>query len=266
MDKKIALLGCGWLGFPLALKLKSVGYTVLGTTTSQSKVELFERNSILPVVCAVGDSENGIQPLIDFQPSVLFITYPLGARRMQENEHLFHVEWIKSHLNLNSLQQVVLTSSTSVYPDGFGVMDETNTIRPEGKGLMQLEFEEGLKEIFGDKLVILRLAGLIGEGRHPGKFLAGRKGLSNGDAPVNLVQLSDVLDFCEIVVSRNVLNTVYNVCNDEHPAKEVYYFNKALESNLEPPQFEKTFLNGNYKIISNKKGKKELFFFYKGLI
>ena len=46
--KKIAILGCGWLGLPLAKSLLSKGYKVKGSTTSESKLEILENAGVLP--------------------------------------------------------------------------------------------------------------------------------------------------------------------------------------------------------------------------
>jgi 3-hydroxyisobutyrate dehydrogenase-like beta-hydroxyacid dehydrogenase len=46
--KQISILGCGWLGFPLAISLVQKGYVVKGSTTSLEKQDLFLKNGILP--------------------------------------------------------------------------------------------------------------------------------------------------------------------------------------------------------------------------
>ena len=39
-NNRIGVLGCGWLGLPLAKSLIKNNYTVYGTTTNKSKIEL----------------------------------------------------------------------------------------------------------------------------------------------------------------------------------------------------------------------------------
>ena len=48
MNKKISILGCGWLGLPLAKSLLSKGYEVKGSTTSESKLEVLKNAGISP--------------------------------------------------------------------------------------------------------------------------------------------------------------------------------------------------------------------------
>ena len=45
---KISILGCGWLGLPLAKSLLSKGHEIKGSTTSESKLEMLKNAGILP--------------------------------------------------------------------------------------------------------------------------------------------------------------------------------------------------------------------------
>ena len=45
---KISILGCGWLGFPLAKALLSKGLSVKGSTTSSEKLATLEKAGITP--------------------------------------------------------------------------------------------------------------------------------------------------------------------------------------------------------------------------
>jgi 3-hydroxyisobutyrate dehydrogenase-like beta-hydroxyacid dehydrogenase len=46
--KQISILGCGWLGFPLAKSLHQKGFRVYGSTTSVEKISVFENAGITP--------------------------------------------------------------------------------------------------------------------------------------------------------------------------------------------------------------------------
>ena len=47
-QNKIAILGCGWLGLPLAKKLISKNFIVRGSTTSKDKISVLENENIEP--------------------------------------------------------------------------------------------------------------------------------------------------------------------------------------------------------------------------
>ena len=44
----ISILGCGWLGFPLAKSLLQKGYLINGSTTSLEKIPVLEHAGIVP--------------------------------------------------------------------------------------------------------------------------------------------------------------------------------------------------------------------------
>ena len=49
VNEKMAILGCGWLGLPLAKYFTSKGYIVKGSTTSIEKIEILKSFSIEPL-------------------------------------------------------------------------------------------------------------------------------------------------------------------------------------------------------------------------
>ena len=257
--KAVLILGCGWLGAPLGRQLVRNGYKVIGSVRRKSQFSLLEDKGIVPLILEVGAPllESSDRKLKSINPEVLVIAYPLKAKTMSGTAYEEHIQWISDNVNFQSLQQVVLTSSTSVYPDGRGMMDETNEYTPEGSGLIQLNYEEGLRKLFGKKLVVLRLAGLIGGDRQPGRFLAGKKRLPNAHSPVNLVNREDVLTAFQKVIDEGLNNEVFNICSNEHPSRKVYYTKQAEVLGLEAPEFSDVQVE-NPKIIENRKVKEQL--------
>ena len=58
MNSNIGILGCGWLGLPLASTMVKNKYSVHGSTTSQDKIEALKEKGITPYLIKL--SENGI--------------------------------------------------------------------------------------------------------------------------------------------------------------------------------------------------------------
>ena len=50
----VAVLGCGWLGLPLAKALVAEGYSVAGTTTTPSRVLTMRDAGIRPYLLSLG--------------------------------------------------------------------------------------------------------------------------------------------------------------------------------------------------------------------
>ena len=54
---KISILGCGWLGFPLAKALLSKGLSVKGSTTSSEKLATLEKAGITPFLITLSENK-----------------------------------------------------------------------------------------------------------------------------------------------------------------------------------------------------------------
>ena len=54
---KISILGCGWLGLPLAKALIGNGFSVKGFTTSVDKITLLENAGITTFLIDIGENE-----------------------------------------------------------------------------------------------------------------------------------------------------------------------------------------------------------------
>jgi len=249
-ESSVFILGAGFIGQPLATEMKSNGYDVSVSIRSKERNPEFVNQGISVFNFEVGNESINLPQRID----VLVISYPIGSRKIVLGEHLKQAAWIYKHFNFNSLKQVILTSSTSVYPDGLGEIDETCTARPDDYGLTQLEYEEALRSYFGDKLLILRLAGLIGKNRHPGRFLASRAQVQNPQSPVNMVHQGDVIRFVQALVKHGVIGEIFNLCHHDHPPRKVYYRAASKALGLEPPVFSSAQIP-NPKVIKNNKSK-----------
>lgn len=246
--KHVFVLGAGFIGAATSKNLKKAGYTVSVSVRSIEKIEEFQRDGFFARAIEVGKKQT--IPQIDCD--ILVISYPLRGRKMEHKEFLMHAEWINKYVNNTSLKQVILTSSTSVYPDGIGEVDENCKQRPKYSGYNQLDFEQALRNYFGDKLIVLRLAGLVGEKRNPGVFLAGKTEVSNALSPVNMVHQMDVVRFIHFIIKHQITGEIYNLCHPNHPTRQSYYQKASKALNLIPPQFSLIQIE-NPKIVNSSK-------------
>ena len=85
---------------------------------------------------------------------------------------------------------------------------------------------------------VLRLAGLVGPGRDPGKFVAGKELSSSSQQVVNMVQQQDVIAaIFSVLENWSSASSIYNVVNPAHPTKADYYQQKCTEQGNQPPTF-----------------------------
>ena len=265
---KISILGCGWLGLPLAKSLLLKGYEVKGSTTSESKLEVLKNAGISPFQIQLEEHQI-IGKIEDFlkETDVLIIDIPPGLRRetSTSNEMTFvnKVKILIPFIEKSGIQKVVFVSSTSVYGDSknfstaLEVTEETkpNPDTESGKQLVIAETLLQSNEHF--KTTVIRFGGLLGDDRHPINFLAGRTNVENPEAPVNMIQREDCIGIIEKTLdfARDdnwEWNQTFNAVAPQHPTRKAYYHKKAEILNLPLPTFAED-SESKGKIISSKK-------------
>jgi nucleoside-diphosphate-sugar epimerase len=87
------------------------------------------------------------------------------------------------------------------------------------------------------KTTIIRFGGLVGPGRHPGRFFAGKKDIPNGRAPVNLVHLDDCIGISLAVIQQYAFGYLFNACSPHHPQKTDFYLQASSQAGLAAPEF-----------------------------
>lgn len=249
--KVVSILGCGWLGKPLGKSLADAGYVVWGSTTKNENVEAIVAAGILPFVFKVDEmsAENTAHPF--FNSDVLVISLPHRVRAGKSGEYPGQIQAVMDRAHRGNVKNIILISTTSVYPNLNRVVteDDADVKNPIVQG-EKIVRESGIQN------TILRLAGLFGPGRRPGRFLAGKQS-SGGNTPVSLVHLDDCIQIIRRVIENNVWNEVLNACSDDHPTRRAFYTSAAVELGLEPPVFSDDH-ETDFKIVSNERLKEVL--------
>lgn len=263
--KKIAILGCGWLGLPLANSLLSKGYEVKGSTTSENKLEVLKNTGISPFQIQL-EADQIIGNMEDFlkETNVLVIDIPPGLRRetSTSNEMTFvnKVKTLIPFIEKSGVQKVIFVSSTSVYGDDFPIVEITEETKPnpDTESGKQLAIAETLLQSNSHfKTTVIRFGGLLGEDRHPVNFLAGRANVENPEAPVNMIQREDCIGVIEEILKQVQhdnweWNQTFNAVAPQHPTRKAYYHKKAEILNMPLPTFAED-SESKGKIISSKK-------------
>ena len=266
---KISILGCGWLGFPLAKKLIEIGFEVKGSTTSENKLALLKSNNIEPFLLRLSESKisDSVTEFL-FDSEMLIINIPPGLRKIKEatSEKTF-VATIKNlipFIENSTIKKVLFISSTSVYADtaSISTVTEESILNPDTESGKQLvEVENLFLNNSHFTSTIIRFGGLIGEDRNPINMLAGKTNIANPEAPINLIHQEDCIGIiCEMlnqVQYDNIRNEVFNAVATLHPTRKDYYTEKAKQLHLIAPLFNKNETNIG-KIVSSEKLKKVL--------
>lgn len=232
-------MGCGWLGLPLAQLLVEKGYFVRGTTTSKAKLSLLKEGGIEPFLILLGENsvEGELLPFLEGL-EVLVVNVPPSLRGANTSNYFLKMKSLHEQITSAGVSRVIFVSSTSIYGKVNGRITEITPPNPDsesGKQLLQAE------DLFrGDrklKTAIVRFGGLIGPGRHPVRYLSGRKDLKNGQHPVNLIHLDDCLALLTAILEQGWWDSVINGVHPEHPLKEDYYRTEAEKMGLELPEY-----------------------------
>jgi nucleoside-diphosphate-sugar epimerase len=152
--------------------------------------------------------------------------------------------------------QIIFTSSTGVYKESLEVVDEDS---PCDENHQVRKAEISLITDFHDRLIIMRLAGLIGEKRHPINYFLNKSAIPNGLSPVNLIQLNDVINAFLAIIHSGKKAMIFNVCAPQNPSKMEYYGEIAQQKFGIQLSF---IAEGKGKIIDGSKIVKETSFAY----
>jgi len=263
-NRTISILGCGWLGLPLAEYLIKKGYSVKGSTTDAEKIELLKEKGIIPFLIQITDTSiNGDNFDDFFESEILIINFPPKRREDIETYHKAQFEQLIPELKRSTIKQVLFISSTSVYPDLNKEIFENETAIPVKSSGTVLKFAEDLLISQPNfDTTILRFSGLIGYDRMPGRFLAGKTNVENGDAPINVIHQDDCIELITQIIMQNIWGEIFNASTDVHPTRKEFYTLAANKMGLKPP----TFAHENeikFKIINSDKIKKRLGYSFK---
>lgn len=250
---QISILGCGWLGMPLAKALIEKKSKIKGSTTSKEKKAILKSAKIQPFIIALETDkiEGNITSFLE-KSSILIIDIPPKLRKENADSFVTKIKLLIPHIEHSSIEKVLFISSTAVYGKSNleGIVTEKTETEPDTESGKQLiEVEQLLQNNENFKTTILRFGGLIGEDRNPVTTLV-KKQNTDGDAPVNLIDQKDCIAIILEIINQNCWGEIFNAVAPLHPTREEYYTQKAAELGLPKPQFtsEKTM---SYKIISS---------------
>ena len=230
---KVVIVGCGWLGQQLAVDLIAQGYQVYASRRSSSALVnlpagvtgfvldlnmLADRSMLTPilhdavVICAITPGrEQGQQHYIPALQQLAELAVSAGSK------------------------QIIHFSSTGIYQGLQGSVDETSPLQmTEHRVSLLWHGEQALKSL--TPLLTLRLAGLMGPGRHPGRFTAG-KTLPDATAPVNMVHCADITAAVTLLLTVIPCAGVFNLCCPLTEKRQDFYTQAAISAGVTPAIF-----------------------------
>jgi nucleoside-diphosphate-sugar epimerase len=267
---KHLIIGLGWLGSPLGLYFKSAGHTVAGTTRNAEKAESLTNQGIQTVLFDLYENDAIDLPHELFKNAYVVINIPPGRKNFEPILFIERMKRLFDYAHQHAAVHICFISTTSVFGELEGRVAHNSPFAPNtASGNAHVELERYLKELAsaydvtlnpnlrtnGFSCSVLRLAGLVGNDRHPISTLSQKSNIAMGKNPVNLVHQEDVirvisavlqnsgekgsLNEAEMTTSSPFENNFFaaNLCSLEHPSREQYYTWCAEQKGIRVPQF-----------------------------
>jgi nucleoside-diphosphate-sugar epimerase len=236
----VGILGCGWLGTPLAVRLRQQGFPVRGTTTRPEKLPSLEALGIEAFRLVVG--EKRIEgPVEAFLKGLrcLVVDIPPGLRADPESNFAARASTLQRALEETGVPHLIFVSSTSVFGQEQGEVSDADEATPDSQSGRQLLEAENLLLADPSRLTqVVRPGGLLGPDRHPVRMLSGREFRGGGNQRVNLIRREDLLEAMIALISGAFPSGIYHAVSPEHPAKRAYYTREAHALGVPPPLYE----------------------------
>lgn len=238
---KIGVVGCGWLGLPLAESLVKAGHEVIGSTTREEKLQHLSSAGIDPILFQLNPKPEGLNFNRLFQVDLLIINIPPGRKKNTPEFYEEQIKYLKNQLLSSEVKKVIFISSTSYYPNSNSeVTVNTSFDLSNGSSKAVVKGEQQISEI-KQALTILRCGGLMGNDRIPGKWFAG-KPTKGANTPVNYIHLEDIIRVVESLIensSDSTRNQILNLVADDHPTRREVHEKMAEKYGFDAPVWEK---------------------------
>jgi len=236
MIKGVAIIGCGWLGYALAKQLQTHKHKVTVTTQSEEKKQTLLLDNIhaellsLPVI----RPESVVLSAFSHETLIISITPQIRQGRSDYPEKIAQ---LVAMAELGDVKRVIMLSTSAVYNGLTGLVDEESVLDLNAEKVSVITRAEQAARDFSGKSVILRLTGLVGPERHPGRFMQGKKVLSEPQAFINLIHQDDAVGVLMEIIAEQDINGTYNTVSATETCKEHYYQAAASALKLPVPEF-----------------------------
>ncbi|WP_369308255.1 SDR family oxidoreductase [Providencia rettgeri] len=262
--KKVTIIGLGWVGLPLAQALLARGIQVVGTKTTTDGIDAARGVGIecypLKLTPKLECEEDDLIQLMGSSDALVILLPP---SKVNVEHYVFAIEELVNSAMAFQIPKVIFTSSTAVYGEQSGEMTEDSPLEGATASAQALiDTENWLHQLPNISVDVLRLAGLVGEKRHAGRFLAGKTGVKGAMQPVNMVHQDDVIAAILTLLNQTEGGHLYNLCAPIHPTRAEFYTQAANSLGLIPPEFIDSENNADGKVINGNRICQELGFEY----
>jgi nucleoside-diphosphate-sugar epimerase len=244
---RVLVVGCGYVGKPLAETLAAAGHEVLGA--SRAPIDLV---SARHQMCDITVHEDAARLPAEFDWVVNTVSSTKGG---VEEYRAVYLEGTKHLLEHLKFKKYIFVSSTSVYGQNDGsVVTETSAAEPVSPTSQVLRETEQF--VLSKPLtMVLRVAGIYGSGRGHlfQQFLRGEARIHGGGGRfLNMIHRDDVVS--SVIKALESGRGIYNVADDEPVTERDFlrWLAKNLGREL-PPSVPESELHSRKRGVTNKR-------------
>ncbi len=254
----VGIIGCGWLGTALALALLKNNISVLATSSKLDNVDKLNQQGInAQQLILPADVEQLVQHNV-FSQQCLVLAVPPQFKQGRKDYADKISQLVNAAQQQGIVQRIILLSSTAIYTDLSDIVDEASPLNLTSEKVQVLHKAEQAVLAFKQQASVLRLAGLVGPNRHPGKFLLAKKVLKNADGKINLIHQADATGLILSLLAEQSPQGIFNGVSENHASKKAYYQCAAKALSLPVPVFSEHESVDTSRIVSGEKAKQSL--------
>lgn len=248
--KKALIIGCGWVGLRFAKKLLAQGFEVRVTSTSLSKVRLLKLEGFIPLLVDFNFAlDTAIRVSLCSHCYELVLVSVPAKKREDLTACIKKFERLSQFLQTIKTKSIVYLSSVGIYPNAIQPISETTI--PNQLLDPKLFQAEQVLAFAVNKLNILRLGGIFGDNRIPGKHFSG-KACEVGKQLANYIHVEDIIAIILFLYKQGIEGQLFNAVSPIHPSKMEIILKMASKYNYPlPSSFEE--IPSESKCVSSKK-------------
>lgn len=235
-QKKILILGCGYLGRQLLIDAQNLGFTVDTLTRNPETCHSLQSiGANKTLAYHLDDASWHTKISAEHYHAIILCVGSSESTEMGYQKSYIHglssaISWMQRFKG-----KILYTSSISVYGDEEGAeVNENTTPKPQSwRGEIILKSESILTKAKPEQTYIFRLGGIYGMTRNTFLQNRGRRNnQSNTDYYLNLIHLEDAsLALLSCIQKTEITNKCFNL-TDNHPVlrSELDHFTQSLQS------------------------------------
>jgi nucleoside-diphosphate-sugar epimerase len=234
---RILIVGCGYVGLPLAELLVRQGHQVVGIRRSTEGLPRLKSAGVEGYAMDITDRAQLQKLSGPFDGVVNLVSSGKGGPAEYRQVYLEGTRNLLEWLTASPPKRFVYTSSTGVYgqTDGSQVKESSPTEPQTETSRILVQTEKLLLDAFEQKKfpsIILRVAGIYG----PGRTYLLRQFVQNetripghGERYLNMVHLDDLVAVLAAALTSGRPGEIYNVVDDE-PVMQVHFYRWLAET------------------------------------